>query len=178
MYGVSENLELRKDSLPFEVGITNDVVIQKVAFENPKKDGSHPENVIVIEFKNPKGAIFSHKEWNTKGDESKTKSQMIRLKRIVKEITGNDFATNFTSWEDCAQKFIEALGEHTAKLQIKLLYNNKGYLELVRYDSGVRSMSDPTLTLSAKEALECVKKTPVPTVMDEVSNVSDENLDF
>ncbi len=179
MYGTTNNVELNKDTLPFEAGINNNVVIKNVSFENAKKDGTSDKTVIRVTFEGEKGQSYTHTEFPiTDGDDKKIESQMKRLKRIVKEVTGNEFPTNFTSWEDCATSFIRSLGNYaTTKLQIKLLYNDKGYLEMPKYDPTVRNMNEPTLSISKSEETKLVRPSATGTSVDDL-NVTNDNLDF
>jgi hypothetical protein len=176
-YGAN-NVELNRDTPLFDVGINNNVVIKTVAFENAKKDGTSDKTVIRITFEGELGQTYTHTEFPvTDNDEKKIISQMKRLKRIVKEVTGNEFQTNFNSWEDCATSFIRSLGNYaTTKLQIKLLYNDKGYLEMPKYDPTVKNMKEPTLSISKSEEPKLIKS--VNASSEAEITASNADLDF
>ena len=178
MYEISKNLTIDENNR-FDGGIHSGVIIEKISYENAKKDGTSDKTVIRVTFEGEKGESYTHTEFPvTDGDEKKIESQMKRLKRIVKEVTKTDFATNFTSWEECANSFIRSLGNYSSvKLQIKLLYNDKGYLEMPKYDPTVRNMSEPTLSISKSEEPKLVKPTVAGTQVDDLPTTT-ANLDF
>jgi hypothetical protein len=177
MYGTSEKKELQENSKQFEVGITNNVVLTEVkAYTRTTKKGEQ----FAIDFilTNSDGGVHTHIEWEADSD-SKMLNQNKRLRRWVKEITGTDsFGNSFTSWEECANSFIRSLGNYSSvKLQIKLLYNDKGYLEMPKYDPTVKNMSEPTLSISKSEEPNLVKPTVASTQVDDLPTTT-ANLDF
>jgi hypothetical protein len=171
-YGTEQKADLKQDTKYFQTGgVHNNVLVASAKFGNSKADGTGDKNVIDIVINGEAGEIFNTREWPQEGDD-KIKNQMIRLRRWVKELSGTDsFPTTFNSWEDCSQAFISVVTPYLnkVKLQIKLLYNDKGYLEMPKYDSAVRAMSDATLTISNSEQAKTVKKVVTPTTEGELN---------
>lgn len=161
MYGSNEKPELKENN-NFNPGINQNVTIN-AAFRSPKKDGTG-DPVLCIDVTGPIGQKYTETEWPQSEDKT-VASQLIRLRRWVKEVTGTDsFPTTFTSFEDCANQFCAAVNGKNTPLEFKLVYNDKGYLKMPKYDGCVRAMSNPSrLTLSNSESAKCVKTTATPT---------------
>lgn len=168
-YGTNEKAELKQDTKYFQSGgIHNNVKLQSVKFSNSKQDGSGDKQVIDFLIIGENGELFNHREWPQEED-GKIKNQSVRLRRWVKELTGTDsFPTTFASWNECAHIFIASVLGNTTLLQVKLLYNDKGFLEMPKYDSSVRSMADATLTISKSEEPKTHKRSATPTNIDSV----------
>ena len=182
-YGTNEKAELKQDTKYFQSGgIHNNVKLQSVKFVNSKQDGSGDKQVIDFLIIGENGELFNHREWPQEED-GKIKNQSIRLRRWVKELTGSDsFPTTFASWADCAHIFINFILGSNTLLQVKLLYNDKGFLEMPKYDSAVRSMADATLTISKAEEAKTRKRSATPTdidsIVDDLPGDTSDNLPF
>ena len=161
MYGTSKTIELKENN-NFQPGINQNVTIN-VEFRSPRKDGTG-DPVICIDILGKIGDKFTVTEWQ-QADEDKIENQLKRLSRWVKEVTGeNTLGNQFASYEDLAKQFADKVNGKGTLLEFKLVYNDKGYLEMPKYDGCVRSMSNPTrLVLSGSEKNKLVKETPIPT---------------
>jgi hypothetical protein len=176
MYGTTEEVKLR-ESVPFQAGVTSNVKITKIAFENAKEDGTSDKTVIAIYLEGPNGEKFRQTEW-LQNEADKMKNQMVRLKRWVKETNGNNFPTNHNSWEDCAKSFIDFMNGYQNELyQVKFLYGTK-YLEIPKYDPTVRNMKNPTLSLSTSDQAKLTKPQVQASTDADLNSISAETLDF
>jgi len=169
MYGSNERTELKENN-SFNPGINQNVTI-KAEFRSPKKDGSG-DKVLCIDVLGQAGQKFTITEW-AQTEESKITNQLTRLRRWNKEVNGEDnFPTQFESYEDMANKFMEAVNNKGTLLEVKFVYGTKGYLEMPKYDGCVRAMSNPSrLTLSASESAKLVKPTATPTSEDVIEGM-------
>lgn len=161
MYGTTDKIELR-ESNNFNPGINQNVTVS-AQFRSPRKDNSG-DAVLCIDIEGPTGQKLTVTEW-AQDTEDKMKNQLVRLRRWVKEVTGTDtFPTQFTSYQDMANKFADIVNQKDTLLEIKLVYGSKGYLEMPKYDGCVRAMSNNTrLALSSSEAAKTTKPTANPT---------------
>lgn len=178
-YGNQEKQEL-KESNYFNPGINQNATI-KGEFRSPKKDGSG-DKILCIDITGERGQKFTITEWPG-DDDKKITNQTTRLRRWVKEVTGEDtFGTQFSSFEDMANQFCAAVNGKGTLLEFKLVYKEgTKYLEMPKYDGCVRAMSNPSrLILSGKEASKLVPSESTPSTEDELGltlSVND-SLDF
>jgi len=162
MYGTTEKIQLR-ESNNFVAGINQNVVIS-AQFRSPRKDNTG-DPVLCIDLEGPTGQKLTVTEWS-QDTEDKMKNQLIRLRRWVKEVTGADtFPSQFASYEDMSEKFSNIVNQEETLLEVKLVYNDKGYLEMPKYDGCVRAMSNPSrLKLSGSEEAKTIKPSATPTL--------------
>lgn len=167
MYGTTEKIQLRENN-NFTSGINQNVTIN-AEFRSPKKDGTG-DKVLCIDISGNAGQKFTVTEWS-QSEEKTITNQLTRLRRWVKEVTGQDsFGTQFSSYEDMANKFAEAVNGKGTLLEIKLVYGDNGYLQMPKYDGCVKAMSSPSrLTLSANEASRLTKPSATPTLNSDLS---------
>lgn len=161
MYGTTEKIQLR-ESNNFVAGINQNVIIS-AQFRSPRKDNSG-DSVLCIDLEGSTGQKLTVTEWS-QDTEDKMKNQLIRLRRWVKEVTGADtFPTQFASYEEMSNKFASIVNQEETLLEVKLVYNDKGYLEMPKYDGCVRAMSNPSrLKLSGSEEAKLTKPSATPT---------------
>ena len=175
-YGSNEKTELKENNY-FVAGINQNATIT-AEFRSPKKDGTG-DKILCIDLLGEKGQKFTITEWPGQ-DEPKIKNQLTRLRRWVKEVTGEDsFPTMFPSFEEMANVFITIVSNKPALLEFKLVYNDKGYLEMPKYDGCVRAMSNPSrLTLSSSEQEKTTKAKIDPTADVELMGTATDELGF
>jgi len=177
-YGSNDQKPLNENNY-FQAGINQNVTIN-AEFRSPKKDGTG-DKILCIDITGSKGEKFTVTEWPAKdGEDDKVKNQLTRLRRWVKEVTGEDnFPVMFTSFEDMATQFCTFVNGKGTLLEFKLLYGTK-YLEMPKYDNCVRSMSNSVrLTLSTSESAKLKKPEVAATPVDDMDAVaSSSDLDF
>lgn len=145
----------------FTAGINHNVTLEKVVMEPAKKDGTG-QNVLRFYFKNEDGASFVHTEfpvneelvrsWALR-DRKDPKQELAkaygavgtRVKHIMSAvrdvstvvINGKDASGRTLPFEEIVPQFINAFNEvenlSQIKLDLLLVYNNKGMLSLPRY---------------------------------------------
>jgi hypothetical protein len=176
MYGTTEKVELRENN-NFTSGINQNVTIN-AEFRSPKKDGTG-DKVLCIDITGNAGQKFTVTEWS-QSEEKTITNQLTRLRRWVKEVTGQDsFGTQFSSYEDMVNKFAEAVNGKGTLLEIKLVYGDNGYLQMPKYDGCVKAMSSPSrLTLSANEASRLTKPSATPTADTDLGLSTDTSDDL
>ena len=171
MYGISKDLTVDENNR-FDGGIHSGVIIEKISYENAKKDGTG-KDVLAFHFKGAKGETFRHVEWPVESSDDKAESKVANMSKRIKHILSKFVAEdsivvgNVATFQEYANEIIRIAGNNYngKTFEIKLLFDDRGNLGFPKY-VGFIAKDAGTLKVSATEKI--TKATP--TANDEISN--------
>ena len=173
-YGFNqETVAESTNSKQFNAGITNNVTLEEITFESPKKDGTG-DKVLIFTFRGPEGEVFRHIEWDVQdGDEKKLENMAKRIKHILTKFIPEEQAVlQGNSYEEFSNGVIALLGSNNVgkSVAIKLVYNDKNNLQFTKY-LGFIAKEAKDLSIGKNEKI--VKGSAAPTDMDSVAGGDD-----
>lgn len=166
MYGISKDLAVNENNY-FDGGIHDGVIIEKISYENVKKDDSG-KMILAFHFKGAKGETFRHVEWPIEESDAKAESKVANMGKRVKHILSkfmpeeNIVINNVTTFEQYANAIVTLAGSsfNGKTFSIKLLYDDKNNLGFPKY-VGFIAKDAGTLKISNTEKI--VKEQPTST---------------
>jgi len=163
MYGLSKDLAVNESNY-FDAGIHSDVTLEKVTYENVKKDGTG-KMVLAFHFKGNKGETFRHVEWPIESSDANADTKLTNMGKRIKHILTkfvpeeNVVIANVETFEQYANAIISILGASNVgkKIAIKLLYDDKGNLGFPKY---VGFIANDASSLKISNTEKITKPTP------------------
>jgi len=176
-YGFNqETVAESTNSKQFNAGITNNVTLEGITFESPKKDGTG-DKVLIFTFRGPEGEVFRHIEWDVQdGDEKKLENMAKRIKHILTKFIPEEQAIlHGDSYEAFANGVIALLGKNNVgkSVAVKLVYSDKNNLQFTKY-LGFIAKEAKDLSIGKTEKVS--KTAAIPSDMDSVD--TDNSLPF
>lgn len=175
MYGISKDLQVNESNY-FDGGIHPNVTIEKISYENSKKDETG-KNVLAFHFKGPKGETFRHVEWPVETNDANAESKVANMGKRVKHILTkfvpeeNVVINNVESFEQYANEIIRIAGKNYEgkTFAIKLTYgdvkNPNANLGFTKY---VGFIANDAATLKISNT-ECITKPTPSTSADQAA---------
>lgn len=165
MYGISRDLTVNENNY-FDGGIHNDVILEKVSYENAKKDGTG-KMILAFHFKGSKGETFRHVEWPVEETDANMESKVVNMGKRIKHILSkfvaeeNIVIANVSTFEQYANEVKRIAGENYVgkTFEIKLIYDDKDNLGFPKY-VGFIAKDKGTLKISATEKVTKATATP------------------
>lgn len=163
MYGISKDLAVNESNY-FDGGIHSDVILEKVTYENVKKDGTG-KMVLAFHFKGSKGETFRHVEWPVESSDANAESKVVnmgkRIKHILTKFVPEEKVVieNVETFEQYCNAIITILGTSNVdkKVAIKLLYDDKGNLGFPKY---IGFIANDASALKVSNTEKITKPTP------------------
>jgi hypothetical protein len=154
MYGISKDLAVNENNY-FDGGIHNGVIIEKINYENVKKDGTG-KMVLAFHFKGTKGETFRHVEWPVDESDANAESKIVNMGKRIKHILSKfvpeaDIVIgNVSTFEQYANEVIRIAGTNYEgkTFEIKLLVDDKNnigfpkYVGFIAKDAGTLKVSN------------------------------------
>ena len=177
MYGISKDLAVNESNY-FDGGIHSDVTIEKIAYENSKKDGTG-KYVLAFHFKGSKGETFRHVEWPVEANDANADSKISNMSKRIKHILTkfvpeeNVIVNNVETFEQYANEIIRIAGKsyEGKTFAIKLTYgdvkNPSANLGFTKY---VGFIANDASTLKISNT-ECITK-PTPSTAADQANIA------
>lgn len=165
MYGINKDTQVN-ESKYFDAGIHDEVTLEKVCYENSKKDGTG-KNVLAFHFKGKNGETFRHVEFPVDADDPKADSKFknlgVRIKHILLRFVPEDqiIIANVNSFEEYCNAVIALIGNKNkeTKVAIKLVYDDRGNLGFTKY-VGFIANTPSGLKIGTSEKLTKVTSSP------------------
>jgi hypothetical protein len=171
MYEISKDLTIDENNR-FDGGIHSGVIIEKISYENAKKDGTG-KDVLAFHFKGAKGETFRHVEFPVEESDAKMESKVVNMGKRIKHILSKFVAeeniaiAKVSTFEQYVNEVKRIAGENYVgkTFEIKLVYDDKNNLGFPKY-VGFIAKDAGTLKISSTEKITKAS----PTSSDEIAN--------